>query len=82
MEIVKGLSAEELSADLMAGCGLAFDQRDAPSLAGESDRRSAACHSTPKDENFVLQRHLIQIGRGNGNLLLVQLEPCGPGAGI
>jgi hypothetical protein len=34
MQILKGLSAEELSADLMAWGGLALDQRDAPSLAG------------------------------------------------
>jgi hypothetical protein len=53
----------------MARCGLAFNQRDVPSLAGERDRSGTACHSTTQDENVVLQRSLIQIGRCNGNLL-------------
>ena len=69
MQVLKGLTAQELSADLMARCGLAFDQRDASSLAGERDRSGTACHSTTEDENFVLQRNPIQIGRSNGNLL-------------
>jgi len=39
----------------MPGCGLAFDQSDASSLAGERDRSGTACHSTTENENFVLQ---------------------------
>jgi hypothetical protein len=39
----------------MARCGLALDQRDAPSLAGKSDRSGTACHSTTEDEDFILQ---------------------------
>ena len=69
VQILKGLTAQELSADLMPRCGLAFDQRDAPSLARERDRSGTACHSTTEDENFVLQRNLIQIGCSNLNLL-------------
>src|ERR1700758_1830151 len=39
----------------MARRGLAFNQRDASSLSSESDRSGTACHSTTKDQNFVLQ---------------------------
>src|SRR5271169_4468171 len=39
----------------MARRGLAFDQRDASSLSGERDGSGTACHSTTKDENFILQ---------------------------
>jgi hypothetical protein len=66
VQVLKGLTAQELSADLMARCGLAFDQRDPPSLAGERDRSGTACHSTTKDENFVLHGNSIQCGRFNG----------------
>lgn len=69
VQILEGLTAEELSADLMARCGLAFDQRDAPSLARERDRSGTAGNSTTKDENFLLHRNSIQRGRCNGNLL-------------
>ena len=55
MQVFKGLTAQELSADLMARRGLAFDQRDASSLSSERDRSGTACHSTTEDENFVLQ---------------------------
>jgi hypothetical protein len=34
MQVFKGLTAQELSADLMARRSLAFNQRDASSLAG------------------------------------------------
>jgi hypothetical protein len=40
-----------------------------PSLARECDRSGTACHSTTQDENFILQRNLIQIGRCNGKPL-------------
>ena len=53
----------------MARCGLALNQRNDSSLAGQRDRSRTARHSTTQDENFVLQRNLIQIGRCNGNLL-------------
>src|ERR1035441_6148549 len=76
MQVFKGLTAQELSADLMAWGGLAFDQRDAPSLAGERDRSGTACHSTTEDENFILYRNPIQSGRCNWNLLF------GPGTEI
>jgi hypothetical protein len=54
----------------MARCGLAFNQRDASSLAGQRDRSRTARHSATKDENFVFERNLIQIGRCNWNLLV------------
>jgi hypothetical protein len=60
VQVLKGLTAQELSADLMAWCGLAFDQRHASSLAGQRDRSGAACYSTTEDENFVLQASPIQ----------------------
>src|SRR3984885_15013275 len=55
VQVLKGLTAQEFSADLMARCGLAFDQRDASSLPSERDRSSTACHSTTKDQYFILQ---------------------------
>jgi hypothetical protein len=55
MQVFKGLTAEEFSADLMARRGLALDQRDATSFSCERDRSGAACHSTTENENFVLQ---------------------------
>jgi hypothetical protein len=55
MQVFKGLTAQEFSADLMARRGLAFDQRDASSLSGERDGSGTACHSTTEDENFILQ---------------------------
>ena len=57
VQIFKGLTAQELSADFMARRGLAFDQRNASSLAGERDGSGTACHSTTEDENFILQRN-------------------------
>jgi len=69
MEVLKGLTAQELSADLMARRGLAFDERNASSLARERDGGGTACDSTTDDENFVFERNPIQIGRSNGNLL-------------
>ncbi len=54
MQVLKGLTAQELSADLMPRGGLAFDQRDAPSLSSQSDRSGTTCHSATDDENFVL----------------------------
>ena len=70
MQVLKGLTAEELSADLMARCGFAFDQRDASSLAGKRDRSGTACHSTTEDENFVLQRNPdSEFDVANWNLL-------------
>ena len=77
VQVLKGLTAQELSADLMAWCGLALDQRDASSLAGERDRSGTACYSTTEDENFVLQANPIQIGRSNGNLLLFWIRYAG-----
>ena len=49
MQIFKGLAAQELSAHLMARCGLAFDQRNLPSLAGQRDSSGAACDATSED---------------------------------
>ncbi len=69
VQVLKRLTAQELSADLMTRRGLAFDQRDASPLAGERDRSGTACHSATEDENFVLQMNPIQIGRFNWNLL-------------
>jgi hypothetical protein len=46
----------------MTRCGLAFNQRDASSLSGQRDRSRTARHSTTKNENFVFERKLIQIG--------------------
>jgi hypothetical protein len=59
MQILKGLAAEKLSADLMARFGLAFNQSDTPSLASECNRSGTACHSTTDDQNFVLQSMLL-----------------------
>jgi len=59
VQVFKGLTAQELSADFMARGGLAFDQRDAQSLAGERDSSGAARYSTTEDENFVVQRNSI-----------------------
>src|ERR1700688_206749 len=74
MQVLKGLTAQELSANLMARCGLALNQRNDSSLAGQRDRSGTARHSTTQDENFGLQRNLIQIGRCNGNLLFPDLN--------
>jgi hypothetical protein len=46
MKVFEGLTAEELAADLMAWRRLAFNQRNAPSLAGERDRSGTTRHST------------------------------------
>jgi hypothetical protein len=70
MQIFKGLTAQEFSANLMARSGLAFDQRNLPSLAGQRDSSGAACYATAEDENFILYWNLIQIGRCNWNLLV------------
>ena len=70
MQILKGLTAQELSANLMVRCGLALNQRNDSSLAGQRDRGRTARRSTTQDENFVLPRNLIQIGRCDGNLLV------------
>jgi hypothetical protein len=62
MQVLKRFTAQELSAHLMTRCGLAFNQRDASSLSGQRDRSRTARHSTTKNENFVFERKLIQIG--------------------
>jgi hypothetical protein len=54
----------------MARCGLAFNQRYAPSLAGQCDSSGTACHPTTEYENFIFKRNLVQIGRCNWNLLV------------
>ena len=59
MQVFQGLTAQEFSAYLMARCGLAFDQCDASSLAGQRDRSGAAGDSTTENENFVLQGDTI-----------------------
>ena len=46
VQVFKGLTAQELSTDLMARSGLAFDQRNLPSRAGQRDSSSAACDAT------------------------------------
>ena len=55
VQILEGFAAEELSADFVARCGLAFNQRDAAAFAGQSDGSGAARHSAAEDEHFVLQ---------------------------
>jgi len=59
VQVLKSLTAQELAADLMPRRGLAFDQRDAASLAGERDGCGTTCYSTTEDENFVLKRNRI-----------------------
>jgi len=49
MQILKGLAAQELSADFMARSGLAFNQGDAAPFAGEFDGNGAACDSSTED---------------------------------
>jgi hypothetical protein len=49
MQVFKRLTAQELTAHLMARCGFAFDQRNLPSLAGQRDSSSAACDATAED---------------------------------
>jgi len=60
MQVFKCFPAKEFSTDFMARCRLAFDQRDAPPLARKRNRSSAARHSATEDEDFVLQRILIE----------------------
>src|SRR5471030_2405345 len=68
MQVLEGLAAKELSADLMPRNSLAFDQRDAASSAGQRNSCGTACHSTTDDKNFVFQSTPIQIGRSDLNL--------------
>jgi hypothetical protein len=49
VQVLKSLTAQELSANLMARGGLAFDQRDLPSPAGQRDSSGAACDATAED---------------------------------
>ena len=69
VQILKRLTAQELSADLMPRCGLAFDQSDASPLPRERDGSCTACHTPTDDENFIWNRYTIQTGRSNWNLL-------------
>ena len=48
VQILKGLTAEKFPADLMPGCGFAFDQCYASSLAGKRDRSGTTCYSPPR----------------------------------
>jgi hypothetical protein len=75
LQVFKGLTAQELPADLMARCGLAFDQRDASSLAGERDRSGTARHSTAQDEDFILQSNWVRIGIGRSDWGLLFSDP-------
>jgi hypothetical protein len=65
-KVFKGLTAQELSADLMARSRFAFDQSDASSFAGERDSSGTACDSTTQDEDFILLWNPIESRRCNG----------------
>jgi hypothetical protein len=67
MQIFEGLTAQELSADFMAGSGLALNEGHGSSLASERDGSSTSGHSSTEDENFALCWKLIRIGRSNWN---------------
>ena len=69
VQVLKRLTAQKLSADLMPRCGLAFDQGDAPSIARERDGSGTACHAPADDKNFIGIWNPIQTGRSNWNLL-------------
>jgi hypothetical protein len=55
MKILESLATKKLSANLVAGSGLAFYQRYTSPLTGERDRSGTTCHSTTKDKNFIVQ---------------------------
>jgi hypothetical protein len=69
MEILQSLTAQKFSAHFVTRCGLAFDQRDASSLASERDGGCTSCHSATDDENFVLQ-----CGAPNSLVVYVKTE--------
>ena len=55
MQVLKRLTTQELSANLMPRCGLTFDERNAMSFARQRDLSSTTCNTTTEDENFVSQ---------------------------
>jgi len=69
MQVLKRLTTQELSANLMPRCGLTFDERNAMSFARQRDRSSTTCHTTTEDENFVLQGTPISTGGLMGSKL-------------
>lgn len=63
MQVFEGLAAEELSADLVAGRGLALDEGDAAAFAAEGDGGGTAGDTSADDEDFILAWIRIADGR-------------------
>jgi hypothetical protein len=70
VQIFKSLPAQKLATDFMARRWLALNQRNLLALAGQCDSSGAACHASAEDEDFVMQRNLIQTWRSNWKLLV------------
>jgi hypothetical protein len=66
MQILKGLTAQELAANLVTRCRLALDQSNASSLAAERYSGRTPCNSTTDDENFISPWNPIVSDRSIG----------------
>jgi hypothetical protein len=71
VQVLKGLTTQELTADFVARSELAFDQPDVTAFANKRNSSGTACHSTTEDKNFVLQWTPLQIGRSSSKLAYV-----------
>jgi hypothetical protein len=70
VQIFESFAAEELSAEFVAGLGLAFDEGDAAAVAGEGNGSGGAGDTASDDEHVIAAGNGIALRGWDGRRLV------------